>query len=118
MSDIGEGEDALLCFTNSSNCCSSVSGGEFYFPDNTAVRIKGSGDDFYRNRGNQSVSLNRRNNAMTPIGQYRCEIPDANGITQNMLITIIGKIIISWLPKLYQTVCIMLKYIGMYSSGI
>lgn len=95
VSDIGEEGNALLCFTDSPNCCSSSRAGEFYFPNNSAVSIKISGRDFYRNRGSQFIRLNRRKDAMIPIGRYRCEIPDANGITQNMFITI-GEIIASY----------------------
>ncbi len=93
VGDIGEGENALLCFTNSSNYCSSrFRGREFYFPNNSLVRIRGSGANFYRNRGEQFIRLNRRNNATPPTGRYRCEIPDANGNTQSIFINI-GKVV-------------------------
>ena len=41
------------------------------------VRIKGSGDDFYRDRGEMFIRLNRRRNATgkLPTGVYCCEIP-------------------------------------------
>ena len=35
-----------------------------------------TGWDFYRGRGDDgTVRLNRRNNAMSPLGTYYCEIP-------------------------------------------
>ena len=57
--------------------------GEWYFPNNgSAVRVGGSRDSIYRNRGPSVVRLNRRNNATMPTGVFRCEIPDASGTSQ------------------------------------
>ena len=42
----------------------------------------------YRNRGASVVQLNRRNNAQSPTGLYRCEIPDASGTAQNIFVAI------------------------------
>ena len=85
LEDIGENTDALLCVTNYPTCCSS---GEFYYPDGSRVPTRSSGQDFYRNRGNQLILLHRRNNAMSPTGTYRCVIQDANGVDQNLFINI------------------------------
>lgn len=90
VDDIGEEENALLCITNNADCCSgSIRAGEFYFPNsNSPVLISREGGDFYRNRGTQLIRLNRRNGATSPTGIFRCEIPDAKGVMQNMLINI------------------------------
>ena len=89
MSDIGEGDKALLCVTDRIGCCSE---GEWMYPNNTQVPIDRAGLDFYRNRGPQVVRLNRRNNAVSPTGQYRCSIHDANGLTQTLVANIIGEL--------------------------
>ena len=90
--DIGTGENALLCVTDRASCCSgSGRAGEWYYPDGRRVNIQGAGEDFYRNRGNRILRLNRARNVITPTGRYRCEIPDATGTTQNIFINITGK---------------------------
>ena len=85
MDEIGEGDDgALLCVTDLIQCCRGddtpgIGGalGEWFYPDGSLVQIEDSGDDFYRTRGLGVVRLNRRNNAMSPIGQFCCMVPDA-----------------------------------------
>ena len=96
--DIGEGADALQCTTDSTTCCSNAPGetraGQFYFPDGTQVPTLGGDPSirtYYRTRGSMMIGLNRRLNAMET-GQFRCEIPDASGITVNLFINI-GKLI-------------------------
>ena len=91
MSDIGEGGKALTCVTDGIVCC-STNEGEWMYPNNTQVPIDRAGLDFYRNRGPQVVRLNRRNNAVSPTGQYRCSIPDANGVPQTLVANIIGEL--------------------------
>jgi hypothetical protein len=77
LRDIGEGRRALLCITNETDCCRSYYYimKEWYFPNGSTVRIKGTGDSFYRNRGPSIVRLNWRNNANSPIGIFSCIIP-------------------------------------------
>ena len=81
--DVGEDDNALLCVTDLIECCrgNETGGrgalGDWFYPNGTAVDIKNSGDDIYRNRGPRVVRLNRRNNAMSPTGQYCCVVPDA-----------------------------------------
>ena len=82
---IGEEGNALLCVTSSQDCCTT---GEFYYPDGTPVLIRNRGQDFYRNRGDGFIRLNRRNGATSPTGSYRCEIPDAAGNLQNIVIEV------------------------------
>ena len=89
-SDIGEGATGLQCTTNRAGCCSTVRAGEFYFPDGTLVPTLGptpSIRTYYRDRDRGLIRLNRRNNGMET-GQFRCEIPDANGTTVNLFINI------------------------------
>ena len=91
LEDIGEGNNALLCFTDHPSCCDSNAlnpRGEFYFPNGSLVRTPGSSDDIYRNRGHQFIRLNRRNDPISATGTYRCEIPDMNVVLQNIYITV------------------------------
>ena len=82
ITDVGEGEDALLCFTDLARCCDSIGerSGEWFFPNGSLVQIAMQGGDFYRNRGPSVVRLNRRNraSAVSPTGLYCCEVPDTN----------------------------------------
>ena len=93
LTDIGDGDTAaLLCLTDRVECCkgSSVGGaadlGEWYFPDGGIVPDGLGGASIYRNRRASRVQLNRRNNAQSPTGVYRCEVPDANGTKQNIYV--------------------------------
>ena len=90
ITDIGEGDSgSLLCVTNNTNCCKTPAMGEWYFPNNmSAVRIKGKGDSFYRDRGPSVVRLHRKHNATMPTGSFCCEAPDANEVIQRVCITI------------------------------
>ncbi len=87
ITDIGEGDDALLCMTDNTECCDSPDEGEFFYPDDTAVGFFVS-NSLYRNRGEQVVRLNRRNGATSPLGRYRCAIPDASGVTRSVYVNI------------------------------
>ena len=94
MTDIGEGAAALQCTTDKVTCCTNQNGetrdGQFYFPDGTQVPTMGDATGaYYRLRHSQSISLNRRSNIPTqPIGEFRCEIPDASETTVNLFINI------------------------------
>ena len=83
ITDIGEGVNALLCVTDNTECCDD---GEFFYPDGTRVLF--SSNFLYRNRGEQFIGLNRRNGATSPLGRYRCDIPDASGVTRSIFINI------------------------------
>ena len=90
MSDIGEGDNALLCMTDNANCCATPNLiGEFYYPDGSLVRPRAFGDSLYRNRGQGFIRLNRKNGATSPLGRYRCAIPDSNGVIQSIYINIV-----------------------------
>ena len=90
ITDIDQHDEALLCYTNAYNCCRNVGQGvrEWYFPSKVAVGIYADGNDFYRDRAQSVVRLNRRTNSTSPSGVFRCAIPDANGTTQNIYVGI------------------------------
>ena len=80
----------LVCVTTNVNthCCNSASNpngrsrGEWYFPNRTMVLPTNPDTNFYRTRYVQQVRLNQKNNAMSPTGDYTCEIPnDADSTT-------------------------------------
>lgn len=95
ISEIGESDNALLCYTDNFVCCRALDNrprrealGDWYYPDGSRV-LNVHGSDIYRNRRLMVVRLNRRNNAISPLGRYRCEIPDANGVNQTLYANII-----------------------------
>jgi hypothetical protein len=81
ITDIGEGENALLCLTDLPFCCDTNRTGEWFFPSGSEVPIKinSATIDFYRNRGPGVVRLNRKNvnGTQPPTGLYCCQVPDA-----------------------------------------
>lgn len=78
-----------MCVTDNVNCCGLPNrAGEWYYPNGTIVSRSTEGLDFFRTRGSQSVILNRRNDAQSPIGQYCCKVPDASQTTQIICINI------------------------------
>ena len=89
VDDVGEGDDALLCHTDKSDCCDYYRVGEWYYPSGNIVRtMGGSGDEFYRNRGPQVVRLNRRQGTFTERGLFQCEVPDASYIYHSVYVNI------------------------------
>ena len=90
ISSIGEAGSALFCKTDKNDCCKVLPNrfGQFYYPNGTQVRIKLHGDGFYRNRDRQLIRLNRRDGTTSPVGKYRCEIPDASGEMKNIYINL------------------------------
>ena len=91
--DIGDGDAALNCTTDSTTCCTNAMGetraGEFYFPDGSIVLSSGSApsNSYYRTRSSRLISLHRRPTA-TQTRQFHCEIPAASGTTVNLFINI------------------------------
>jgi hypothetical protein len=92
ISEIGEGDDALLCFTDLRRCCrnnqlpvaNGGSRGNWFYPNGNRVLSLAdsrshSDHGFYRNRNQSVVRLNWRENATVTvlIGQFCCEVPDA-----------------------------------------
>ena len=91
LTEIGEGEDALICKTDREGCCKTRLNriGEFYYPNGVKIPINKRGEKLYRNRGEKEVRLNRKEGAVSPIGRFHCEIPDAKGVMQSLYITLI-----------------------------
>ena len=96
MADPNPGS-SLVCNTSNVNthCCRVANNpngpalGEWYFPNDTIVppeRDSPNGD-FTRTGYTHEVRLNRRNNTMTPLGNYTCVVPDMNN-TMNHTATI------------------------------
>ena len=81
LTDIGEGNDGLLCITNGVN--GSVRG-DWYFPDGTRVFSTQNDSDIYGNRDQMMVRMNRRGGGEE--GIYHCEIPDAVNRNQSIYI--------------------------------
>ena len=82
ISDIGEGDDALLCITDLRECCKrnqTVSDfralGEWFYPNGSAVGVNDR--EFIKNRDRSVVLLHRREDTTTSTGQFCCEVPDA-----------------------------------------
>ena len=76
LTDIGEGNDGLLCITNDVN--GSVRG-DWYFPNGTRVL-----NTLKRTRDQIVVRMNRRGGGEE--GIYHCEIPDAMDVNQTIYI--------------------------------
>ena len=91
LEDIGENDTALLCMTDLTPCCrpphTGTNGtvlGNWFFPNGSRVNNKGVQLDFYRDREQMVVRMNRRRGGVN--GIYRCEIPDLTNITQTVYI--------------------------------
>ena len=75
--------------TDSTECCGAPHlVGEFYYPDGSTVNVRASRDSLYRNRGDGFIRLNRRNNALSPLGRYRCAVLDSHKVTKSIYIDI------------------------------
>ena len=92
--DIGEGESALQCSTDSTTCCRNNIGGEmragnFYFPISDApVPVRGGVmNGYYRDRDSRLIRLHRQPTG-TITGQFRCNIPQDSGPAVNLYINI------------------------------
>ena len=90
---IGKSERALLCHTDKMDYCDlpHKRAGEWYFPNSDRVQIQKianmSSNHFYRNRGNQTVYLNR---VMNPPerGRFNCTIPDSTNKSQSIYVNL------------------------------
>ena len=103
VGDTVDGGDSVQCHTDLTSCCTSgmtnaVDRPDWYFPGSITfgVGFSSGGGDIYQARGAQRNDLRRRNNATTPSGIYRCEIPTDDGNGGFMRETV---------------------YVGIYSSG-
>ena len=79
----GEGAP-LLCYTDNAQCCNSSELGRWFLPDGSLIGTESEAGDFYIDRGQSVVSLNRRNNATSPTGRFCCEIPNARSINNRV----------------------------------
>ena len=95
LENIGESDAALLCTTDLFACCRSYDTGYYsplgnwFFPNGTAlpnmiIDAQGLMWEFYRNRGQSVVRMNRRRGGMN--GIYHCAIPDRSGNTQSLYV--------------------------------
>ena len=77
-SDGSTGADSVQYHTHLSTCCTYSQGphrGDWYFPDGTRLPFSGDGGDIYEDRDAQRIVIRHRNNANSPVGIYRCDIP-------------------------------------------
>lgn len=85
---ITETTNGLQCVTDKMPCChTGPKVGEWYFPNRSVIPEHGNHTTFYVSRGdNGTVNLNHVNSSSSstsfPSGQFCCEIPDANGLSQ------------------------------------
>ena len=88
LENIGEGDDALLCKTNQAACCRTPNSdkvlGSWFFPNETRVPSDNKNTDFFRDREQMMVRLNRRRGGVE--GIYHCEIPDSMNVIQTIYI--------------------------------
>ena len=75
--------NALMCGTNLRPCCSSEYSqpGEWYYPNGTIIYSISlfRSQSFYSSRGDDgTVRLNQPHSSVTPVGIFRCEIPNKN----------------------------------------
>ena len=97
LTNIGEETaTSLRCLTSRADCCLPGSAGsessEWIFPSGSLVDNATSttlGVDLYRDRVAGGIDLFRRNNATSPEGLYRCEIP-ANAAAQEPDVVYVG----------------------------
>ena len=84
-------DDALLCFTDLNECCSSdttQAAGNWFFPNESIVGNQTTSSNIYIERGQSVVGLYWNDSTIFPIGIYRCEIPDASGVLHNVSVGI------------------------------
>ena len=89
ITEVGTDSAALLCTTTLPECCYSSSGGAngWFFPNGGEVMRQGS--QYYRTRAQSpGTLLLHRNSEGTTTGIFRCDIPDASGVTQSLYVGI------------------------------
>ena len=112
------GRQTLMCVTDLVACCETEGLGNWYFPDGNVITSDRLGGTFRANRGDNevingqqfygSVRLWRR---YTPPerGRFRCEIPDADNVTQTLYVNICEYSNPSFMPIIvcYNSYCIL-----------
>ena len=91
LEDIGKNDTALLCMTDLTPCCrppyTGTNGtilGNWFYPNGSRVNNSDVQWDFYRDRKQMVVRMNRRRDGVD--GIHRCEIPDLTNITRTVYI--------------------------------
>ena len=72
-----DGSDSVQCRTDLNTCCSDTEGkhrGDWRFPNGTKLEFSNT-IIIYERRIKQEVHMRRSNNATSPLGIYRCDIP-------------------------------------------
>ena len=83
--DVGEGDNALKCVTDNTDCCTDPDTGNWTDGNGAAVHQGMAGaNTTYITRGHGVVSLNRITGGSP--GMWRCDIPDSSGVMQSMYI--------------------------------
>ena len=96
LTAIGADNNALICLTNFTACCSNSetggtgSLGDWRMPDGSLVSGDASGStaSMIRTRGPSAVLLHRRKNVLEPTGVFTCEVPVASGMLRFIYIFI------------------------------
>ena len=86
-----EAGDALVCVTENTMCCRTVDGGSHGHWFINGIAVPGlnliPNAIVFRNRGTGLVRLNvQSGDTLTQVGDYCCEIPDPNGVTQRLCV--------------------------------
>ena len=84
LTDIGEGENGLMCLSNNTICCSDDTS-DWFLPNTNKIQTQHM---IFVDRGPNRVRLNQRNNASLPAGIYNCSILNTSNIRQNIYIGI------------------------------
>ena len=95
IDDVSSDESGpLLCHTRAIGCCSLSDGqqaGDWFLPNGSRMNNSARMGGYRRNRGTGVVRLyrdSRTSSASALRGRFRCEIPDANNISQALYINI------------------------------
>ena len=80
LSLVGSGSNNVQCHSDLATCC-TTDRGDWYFPDGARLPLSGSQGDIYVERqSSQNVNIRRQNDATSPTGIYRCEVPIDAGV--------------------------------------
>ena len=74
VGSVPSSSDSVQCVTDLATCCTNTVGshrGDWFFPDRNRLPF---GGDISEYRRAKRVSLHRSNNAISPVGIYRCSI--------------------------------------------